>query len=729
MLKKSFIRVVGSLFLSAFLGVQILGAQDLQVQGWNQYYTGDFKGAIKSFSEVLKGEVPKKELGSIFLGLGYSQLSTGNLDEAKKNFEMSLEENKSFDAYRGLGMVAFHKKEYKEAIKQFQASIKKGNPNRYEMDSLIAWSYFRDGDSVKAQEGFRKQILVNPYIADVHYGIALTLDKMGDKKSALAEFYAVLSLAPGYLANDEFFKILESTAEYKPLQKDLAWGLYFAGFGKQSFSLFEKVLKNEPENAETLRGASYAAYKASLFDKSIEYSKKSLAKNPNLAPLYEVVYDFSGSYGLYSDAQTTLAWSHYKKGEIEKAMDAFQDALKVHSDWPDANSGLGWVLYAQKRYTDAEEYFNKALKVDPKYLDAYSGLAAVANAKAGKAGEGWRLYYSGLFEKAIDNFNEEWKKEGLSQEQRMQIQRGLGWCNLKLKRYGEAENNFRTLVSASGDDYDAKLGLGYVLYHRGETPEAVRYLKQAVKAYPLDADAEIALGWSQYKNQNFADSLIEFRRAAQLNPYIAEPLRGLGLSLLKLGRGEEGKANLVAAINLYPQGSDTEELRNLIQQKKELNDLVITFAWAYYNYGQFNKAQEKVKSIKEMGLNYPDIGLLSGYISYKDKKYADAVKELTAYLKNAPESEPGYGKYSEAWNTLGWVYIEMKDFMGAIQAFEKLAQFHKADDIWAAPYDGLGWTYLKMGEKGKATQMFNKSLQLAPGYLSSLAGLNELKKN
>ncbi|MEW6679704.1 MAG: tetratricopeptide repeat protein, partial [bacterium] len=130
----------------------------------------------------------------------------------------------------------------------------------------------------------------------------------------------------------------------------------------------------------------------------------------------------------------------------------------------------------------------------------------------------------------------------------------------------------------------------------------------------------------------------------------------------------------------------------------------------------------------EKQIRYHDLDLLGGYIYYRDKKYSDTVWCLTNFLKTIPKREKEFGKFSEALNTLGWAYYHLNDYPNAIKAFQRLAEFHKDDDIWAAPYDGMGWSYLKMGDKSTAKKMFEKALNLFPGYASSLAGLEELKK-
>ncbi|MBI4218315.1 MAG: tetratricopeptide repeat protein, partial [Elusimicrobia bacterium] len=220
--------------MATFVLVQFSYGQDVLTLAWNKYYAGDFKGAISSFMDILQGKetsLPKKEVWKVHLGLGYSYLNSKQYDQARESFLESLDQKKNYDGHRGLGLVEFQQKNYKAAIKHFQQSLKI-NSAQYDVASMIAWSYFRDGDLAKAFEGFRKQIILNPYIADPHYGIALTLDKKGDKKGALYEFYAVVSLLPGYLANSEFYPILDATPDYKSLYRDLGWALYFAGFHK-----------------------------------------------------------------------------------------------------------------------------------------------------------------------------------------------------------------------------------------------------------------------------------------------------------------------------------------------------------------------------------------------------------------------------------------------------------------------------------------------------------------
>lgn len=701
-------------------------------RAWAQYYAGDFKNAVKSFSSIIedrKSLLPEKEMWRVYLGLGYSHLGSKEYKEAKESFRGSLKLQDNYDAYKGIGLIEFENKIFNAAIEAFKQSLKL-NPVQYDVQSLLSWSYFRTNRNDEAVEGFKKQIGISPYDADAHYGLALALNKKGDVKSALAEFYSVINILPGYAATEEFLKAIKGVKDYKDLYNYLGWSLYHGRLFKNSLQVFETGISEYPSDSDLVRGMGYAAFKLGKYDETIEYSKKSLSINPNLPPVYETSFaqETGFPYRFFSDAQTTIAWAYLYKNDFAKAETAFLSALKIHPDWPDANSGLAWVYYSQQKYNDAEEQFNKAVKLDPTYADAYSGLSAVANARLGKSGDGWRFYYTGQYDKAKEFFVHFLKETNLSSEARLSATRGLGWSNLLLKNYNEAEKYFVSILKDNGSDYDAMLGNGYVSYGKNSFNDAVKYLKNAIKAFPYDVNAEITLGWSYYKIKDYANSLIEFRRAVQLNPYIAEPYRGVGFSLVKIGRIDEGKASLVSAINIYPQGINNDELTALIKEKKELNDLYVTMAWAYYNYGGLDDALSSVNILRKNSIKYADADMLEGYIHYKKKNYDAAVKLFNAYLSSMPNVERGFGKYSEVVMTLGWAYYNKQDYDMAAQTFKRLQELHKDDDIWAAPYDGMGWSYLKKGNKSQAEKFFNKSLQLAPGYISSIEGLNELKK-
>ncbi|NOX35540.1 MAG: tetratricopeptide repeat protein [Deltaproteobacteria bacterium] len=690
--------------------------------------TGNYDGAIKAFQAILDDQnrlMPEKELYKVYLQMGYTYYKKNDRFQARRYFNRSLNLEDNFDAHKGLGLIAYYEKNYDQAVSAFKESLKL-YPAQYDVASLIAWCQFKKGDNKNAIKGFKNQVAINPYIADAHYGLGLALHKKGEKKSAVEQFYAVVSLLPGYLATNEFYNILKNEKEYKPLYMDLGWALYFTGLADQSFKVFKKGLKYDPENAVLLRGAGYAAYSLKNYDESIAYCQKSLSKNDSLPAIFETGYTRTGlPYKFHSDARSTMAWAYFYKQDYANAMANFKKTIKLHPKWPDANNGLGWIYYSQKKYDNAEKYFRAALKADPAYNDAYNGLAAVSKARIGRSGEGWKYYYLSQFDKSIKKFDRIMAGKDATKDEKLSAKRGLGWSYLKLDKYKDAGRYFNWLIKQDRKDFDAILGLGYVYYGEKKYNKAADTLGLAVKMFPMDVNAAIAYGWSLYHVKKFSESLMEFSKAIRLYPGIAEPYRGTGYSQVKLGKVNEGRLSIITAINIFPKTVDNDTFTSLVQENPGLKDLYITLAWSYYNSGLYPDA---LKNAKLIDVEYPDLDMLFGFIYFANKQYNNAIQLLENFLTQSPGTEKGYGKYSKSLYDLGWSYYNEKNYSKSLEIFEKFVKLHKDDDIWAAPYDGMGWSYLKIGDAPRAEINFKESLKRTPGYANSLAGLKVLKK-
>ena len=695
---------------------------------WVRHSAGDYDGAITSFQSILDDRsrlMPEKELWRVFLSMGQTYYEKNDPEQASQYFKKSLDFLNNADAHKGIGLILFDQKNYGKAINAFNASLTL-YPGQYDVSSLIAWSQFRNGDMDAAITGFEKQVAINPYIADAHYGLGLALNKKGEKKPAMEQFYSVISLLPSYLLTDEFYNILEKDKEYAPLYVDWGWTLYFFGLPKESLLIFEKGLASDQSNAILLRGAGYAAYTLGDYDKSISYCKKSLSEDDKLIAVLDTAYFQTGlMYTFYSDARSTMAWAHFQKKEYDKAITYFNETIHLHPEWPDPNNGLGWVYYSQKKYNEAEKLFNTALSLDPAYSDAYSGLTAVSTARVGRSGDGWKYYYLSQLDKALEAFKQIASQKNITEDEKQSAERGLGWSNLKLGDFTEAEKYFSLLIKQNPKDYDAVLGLGYMQYEKKEYDKALKNLKTATEGFPLDVNAAIVYGWSFYHTGKFNESLSEFKRAAGLYPSLAEPYRGIGYSLVKLGKTDEGKLNIITAINIFPKVVDNDLFTELVKAEPRLKDLYITLAWSYYQFALYPDA---LRNAELIDVEYPDQNMLLGSIYFGNKQYNDSVKFLEKFLSGAPGTEKGYGKYSDSFYNLGWSYYYLNNYSKSLEAFEKLSKLHRDDDIWAAPYDGMGWNYMKMGKKSEAESFFKESLKRVPGFLNSLAGLKELKQ-
>ncbi len=77
------------------------------------------------------------------------------------------------------------------------------------------------------------------------------------------------------------------------------------------------------------------------------------------------------------DAYLNLGAAYKKKGELNKALETYNLALKRHADFIPALSNRGWVYIEQEKWREAQADFESALKINPIDQGSLQGLAEV----------------------------------------------------------------------------------------------------------------------------------------------------------------------------------------------------------------------------------------------------------------------------------------------------------------------------------------------------------------
>lgn len=114
-------------------------------------------------------------------------LDSGNLDQAVKDFQASVEKGKSLDAYFGLGNAYTRLNNFAEAEKAYQEALKI-NPNHTATLSNLGVAYYQQGRLDEAMDAFEKALKISPNDAETYYllGAAqLQLGKMDEAEKSL----------------------------------------------------------------------------------------------------------------------------------------------------------------------------------------------------------------------------------------------------------------------------------------------------------------------------------------------------------------------------------------------------------------------------------------------------------------------------------------------------------------------------------------------------------------
>jgi Tfp pilus assembly protein PilF len=138
-----------------------------------------------------------------------------------------------------------------------------------------------------------------------------------------------------------------SSQEYASQSKMLVAEAYYRlGEHHQSDSIFEELIREEPENYMVLNNYSfYLAERGEKLDKAKEWSRKTILNNPDNATFLD-----------------TYAWILFQLEEYEKAERYILEALnKGGGNDPEVNEHAGDIQVALSSFEIAKSYYEKAI--------------------------------------------------------------------------------------------------------------------------------------------------------------------------------------------------------------------------------------------------------------------------------------------------------------------------------------------------------------------------------
>jgi tetratricopeptide (TPR) repeat protein len=267
----------------------------------------------------------------------------------------------------------------------------------------------------------------------------------------------------------------------------------------------------------------------------------------------------------YADARLNLGNALHQEGRMDEAINQYQLALEIKPDDAGAHNNLGNVLLEQGRTDEAINQYQLALQIDPAIAEAHNNV-------------GTALYGKGRVDEAIVHYQEA-----------LQINR----------RYAEAHYN-----------------LGNALDRKGRTDEAITHYREALEIKPDYAEARNKLGNVLLEQGRAEEAITECQKAVQIKPLFAEAHYNLARSFVRKGRADEAISQYQMALQIDPANMEAQNnlawllatcpqasLRNgdraveLARQANAAtggNDPVIlrTLAAAFAEAGRFSEAME-----------------------------------------------------------------------------------------------------------------------------------------
>lgn len=462
------------------------------------------------------------------LKLGIEAHKAGKAQEADRYYTAILKvQPKHADANHNMGVLAVGIGKVEMALPFFKTALEV-NPNIEQfwisyIDALIKLKRVEDADAIISQaqkKGIKsddldrlKQNLKNLGLVDNN-----TFKNHGKAASGQFNILDTLKL-------DQALRL----AKHKSLE----------GLNKEAVQIYRDIVCKFPKNKKAL---------AAL---------KQLSRKPGITE--PIVKDGEAQY--IHNLQNL-----YNSGEIEVAYRQATNLVRKQPNSAELYNLLGLITHGLGRIDEAINAWNKALSIRSDYAEVFFNVGNAFNDQ-------------GNIEKAKENF-----KMALSASpDYAECHNNMGILLLGEGKINEALSYWVKAVSIKPDYADAYINQGIALTELGRSAEALEAYKKALNANPNSEVAYFNMANNLLNQGIFNKAILAYQKALSILPHFAEAYNNLGIAYEKDNQIEPAIRSYIKAIDAKPKYIDALSnfgiiLKNttFIKQNLEARDTIIT---------------------------------------------------------------------------------------------------------------------------------------------------------
>lgn len=306
-----------------------------------------------------------------------------------------------------------------------------------------------------------------------------------------------------------------------------------------------------------------------------------------------------------------MAWwflgiAYGKAGQYAKAIDAYQQALRINSEHATAWYNLGIAYGKTGQFSKAIEAYQQALRINPGLSAAWHNLGN-AYGNVGQSSNAIEAYQQALRINSEDA--DTWHNLGVEYDNSGQFARAI-----------EAYQQALRIDPDIAEAWYKRIGDAYV---KSEQPtKAIEAYRQALRINPESAEVWLNLGIAYGKDGQFAKAIEAYQQALRINPEDAKAWRGLGLAYGSTGQSQKAIEAYQQALRINPEYAEVwynlglaygmvgPKAIEAYQQALRINPEYAQ-AWrglglAYGNAGQSLKAIESFQQALRINADYPE---------------------------------------------------------------------------------------------------------------------------
>lgn len=361
-----------------------------------------------------------------------------------------------------------------------------------------------------------------------------------------------------------------------------AQDLYERGDVAAAYTLYEKMLAEEPENHEVLFMMSMCRQRQENIPAASELLERALLLNPTQA-----MYHYAMG-GLYLRQQA-----------VAQAEGAYVRAAQLNPNYAEAHVGAGYVQLIQQKFSAAEAAFRAALRANPRVPGAHGHLGVTLLAldrvedALGVLREGAELYPNDAY-----------------------TQTHLGRAFQRAQLPAFAAQCFRNALKSNGKEPALWLWLGQSLVAAGQDEEAVEALRQCLEHGGESAEALFQLGQLYLRHGQAQGALNLLLRVVRLQPQALAPRLAVARACRALGRYEEA-----------------QDILQVVSEDNQARKLLTRLA---LDQDQVAEARGHLAALSLAGVDDSDTQLLRAESAIQQEDWQQAEQQLAPLLAAQP---------------------------------------------------------------------------------------------
>jgi tetratricopeptide (TPR) repeat protein len=315
-------------------------------------------------------------------------------------------------------------------------------------------------------------------------------------------------------------------------------------------------------------------------------------------------------------AHYNLANVLLKRGEADKAVEHYKEAIGIHETYVDAYYNLGIALAAEKRYGEAIVQYRTVLKLTKK--EDYKKILfrmAEALARSEQPDEALSYYDKALKYKPDDteilnNYGLALVGKGKIDEavtlydrsleidpDSVELLNNLANALVKQKKFSQALVHFEKALSINPGFVETHYNLAGALRQMGEIDRAVFHYHEVLRLKPDDIDAIYGLGLALAAGQKYDEAIAYYEKAIQVDGNFSLAYYQLGMAYFH--KKQTGKAieQFRQVLRIHPKDAEMHcNLGVLLAQEGRLDEAIEEFRTALELKGDFPRARQQLEA-------------------------------------------------------------------------------------------------------------------------------------